>query len=216
LPYLKSKGIRKLDYCILTHPDEDHKSGLIEIIKSDYAIDNLILPEIGIEDEAYAELEQLAREAGIQVMYISKGNVIKEDELEMECLHPYQDYVPESRNDYSTVLSMSVGKLDILFTGDIEAKGEEEITKLLKKDYDILKVAHHGSKKSTSMEFLGKVKAEYAIISCGENNRYGHPHQELLERLEEEDMEILNTKDVGAITIRVKGEWLEYSGYKEE
>ncbi|WP_422487415.1 ComEC/Rec2 family competence protein, partial [Gudongella sp. DL1XJH-153] len=80
----------------------------------------------------------------------------------------------------------------MLLTGDIEAKGEKEITRLLNKDYDILKVAHHGSKNSTSKEFLDQVNAEYGIISCGENNRYGHPHRELLQRLEEEDMEILN------------------------
>lgn len=216
LPYLKSNGIKKLDYCILTHPDEDHKSGLIEIINSDYKIDNLILPDIGMKDDAFTELEQLAKESGIHVFYFSKGNKLTKGGLELECLHPYKEYGPESRNDYSTVLSLRYGELDMLLTGDIETKGEKEITEIITKDYDILKVAHHGSKNSTSKEFLDKINAEYAIISCGENNRYGHPHQELLQRLEASKMEVMITKDVGAITIKVKGKELEYSGYKGE
>jgi competence protein ComEC len=214
LPYLKSKGIKKLDYCILTHPDEDHKSGLIEIINSDYVIDNLIMPDTGMEDEAYNELVQLAKESGIHVIYFSKGDKLTEGELELECLHPYKEYVPDSRNDYSTVLSLRFGDLDMLLTGDVETKGEKEITKIITKDYDILKVAHHGSKNSTSEEFLDKINAEYAIISCGENNRYGHPHQELIQRLEDDEMEVMITKDIGAITIKVKGKELEYSKYR--
>lgn len=214
LPFLKAKGIKKLDYGVLTHPDEDHVSGLIELINAEFPIDNLILPEIGIEDEAYSELERLAKESGIPVLYFKKGSIIKEGELEITCLHPYKEYIPESRNDYSTVLSLKFGELDILFTGDLETKGEKEVTNLLKEDYDILKVSHHGSKNSTSMEFLNKVKAEYAIISCGENNRYGHPHEELLERLTDTNMHILTTKDEGAITIEVRGHLLWYSGYR--
>lgn len=214
LPFLKSQGIRKLDYSIVTHPDEDHVSGIIELIQLKYPIKNLILPEIGIEDEAYRELEQLAREAGIQVIYFKRGSVLKEGELELECLHPYKEYVPASRNDYSTVLSLSYKNLDVLFTGDLETKGEEEVTKLLKKDYDILKVAHHGSKNSTEMPFLNQVKAEYGIISCAENNRYKHPHKELLDRLKEKQMNVLMTKDMGAITIEIEKDGYSYRGNK--
>jgi competence protein ComEC len=214
LPYLKSKGINKLDYCIITHPDEDHKSGLIEIINSDYEIDNLIMPDTGMDDDAYLQLEQLAIENGIHVIYFSKGDKLTEGKLELECLHPYEEYVPESRNDYSTVLSLRFDELDLLLTGDIEEKGEKEITKLITKDYDILKVSHHGSKYSTSIEFLDKVNAEYAIISCGENNPYGHPHQELIQRLEDKEMEVMITKDSGAITIKVRGNQMEYKKFQ--
>lgn len=213
LPFLKAKGIRKLDYSILTHPDGDHTSGVIELIESGYTIDNLVLPEIGIEDEAYKELEQLAAEAGINVLYLHKGNILKDGELIMECLHPYKEYVFKSQNDYSIVLSLQYEGLNMLLTGDLEAKGEKEVEKLLKEDYDILKVAHHGSKNSTSKEFLDLVRAEYAIISCGENNSYGHPHEELLERLNNSNMNILTTKDEGAITIEVKNKSMWYYLY---
>lgn len=216
LPYLKSMAIKKLDYCILTHPDEDHKSGLVEVINSGYEIKNLIMPKIKMEDEAYSELVQLAQEAGIRVIYFGKGDKLKEGELELECLHPYTEYVTDSRNDYSTVLSLTFGELDMLLTGDVEDKGEKEITNMIEKNYDVLKVAHHGSKNSTSKEFLDKINAEYAIISCGENNRYGHPHKELIERLNDKGMEVMITKDMGAITIMVNEGEMEYGGYREE
>jgi competence protein ComEC len=216
LPFLKSKGIKKLDYCIVTHPDEDHKSGLVEIINSGYKIKNLIMPDIEIEDEAYAELVQLAKEAGIKVIYFSRGDKLTEGELELTCLHPYSEYVPASRNDYSTVISLKFGELDMLLTGDLESKGEEEILSNIEEDYDILKVAHHGSKFSTSEEFLDKIDTEYAVISCGEKNRYGHPHKELLQRLEDNGMNVVITKDVGAIIMKFKEGVLEYEGYRKD
>ncbi|WP_099466514.1 DNA internalization-related competence protein ComEC/Rec2 [Konateibacter massiliensis] len=215
LPFLKSKGIRKLNYCIVTHPDSDHISGLMEIMQSDYKIENLILPQIGEKDEAYLELEELAKQSGISVLYIKKGDILQEGNLKLTCLHPYKEYVPESVNDYSTVLSLKWEELDMLFTGDLEAKGEEEVTKLLTKDYDILKVAHHGSKNSTSAQFLSRLGAEYAVISCGEKNSYGHPHKELLERLSTEKMNIMTTMDKGAITIMVEKNSFFYSSYRK-
>jgi competence protein ComEC len=215
LPFLKSQGIRKLDYCILTHPDEDHKSGLEEVILSGYKIENLIMPEIEVEDDAYLALVQLAKKAGIHVIYLGKGERLVEDELVLSCFHPYKDYIPESRNDYSTVIGLSFEGLDMLLTGDIEAKGEKELCESLNQDYDILKVAHHGSKNSTSEEFLKRVNAEFAVISCGANNRYGHPHKELLQRLKEREMKPLVTKDMGAITIYIEEGVLSYEGYKE-
>lgn len=213
LPFLKAKGIRKLNYSILTHPDGDHTSGIIELIKSGYPIDNLVLPEIGIKDDAYKELEQLAVDARIQLLYLHKGSIVRDGQLQMECLHPYKEYLPKSQNDYSIVLSLQYDEFNMLFTGDLETKGEKEVMELIKTDYDILKVAHHGSKNSTSNAFLKKLKAEYAIISCGENNRYGHPHKELLERLTDNDMSILTTKEKGAITIEIKNNIIWYSLY---
>lgn len=213
LPFLKAKGIKKLNYSILTHPDADHTSGIIELIKTGYPIDSLVLPEIGVKDEAYMELEQLAIGAGIQLLYLHKGSIIRDGQLQMECLHPYKEYLPKSLNDYSIVLSLRYDSLNMLLTGDLETKGENEVMELLKEDYDILKVAHHGSKNSTSSAFLKKLQAEYAIISCGENNRYGHPHEELLERLNDMGMHILTTKEKGAITIEVKNNAIWYSLY---
>lgn len=213
LPFLKANGIKKLDYSILTHPDDDHISGVKELIEAGYVIENIVLPEIGNKDEAYLLLEQFIKDANINIIYLQKGNVIKEGELYLECLHPYKEYETKSQNDYSIVLSMHYKEFSMLFTGDLEAKGEKEIQALLSNDYDVLKVAHHGSKNSTSMELLNQLKAEYALISCGERNRYGHPHQELLQRLEDNHMKVVTTKESGAITITEKNNTIYYSIY---
>ncbi len=207
LPFLKAKGYKRLDYFILTHPDEDHISGLKEIIETDYKIQYLVMPQISIEDEKYMELINLAQRDGIKILYLKKGEKLKEQKLELLCLHPYDDYSPSSRNDYSTVISLTYEDFSMLFTGDIESKGENELVDIFKNNpnvsYDVLKVSHHGSKNSTSMEFLERVNPKLAIISCGEDNSYGHPHKELLERLEKEKVNYKITKDDGAISLNI-------------
>ena len=97
----------------------------------------------------------------------------------------------------------------MLFTGDTEGQGEEELTETLSREgqtYEILKVAHHGSKNSTSMKFLDAAGPSAAVISCGQNNFYGHPHKELLQRLEDKGIPVFSTKDGGAVLLRWDGE----------
>ena len=211
-PFLLSKGIDHIDYVIVTHEDSDHTSGLMELISiGDIRINNLILPLIKEKGERYLILESLAKDNHIPIIYISTGDYIKDEELLLQCLNPHKDYEYSDPNSYSTVLSLSYGKLDMLFTGDIHGNGEKKIVDLIKDnpkiqtDYDILKVAHHGSKNSTSEEFLAIVKPELSLISCGKNSRYGHPHQELLDRLDLIGSQVQITYESGAITIRTDG-----------
>jgi competence protein ComEC len=176
------------------------------------------LPNIETKDEAYMELETLAKEKGISLQYISTGDVILDGEIKMVCLHPIANYEAKSSNAYSTVMSISYGEFDMLLTGDLEKEGEVELTKLLQNldyranyairpatDYDILKVAHHGSKNSTSEEILRMIRPEISLISCGEDNSYGHPHKELIERLKHIGSELKITYEKGAITIKTDG-----------
>jgi competence protein ComEC len=219
LPFLKSQGVGMLDYAIITHSDSDHISGLKELIEMEQiAIQNLVLPNIAVKDDAYLELEMLAKEKGIKVQFICTGDVIMDGDIKIVCLHPIARYEAKSSNAYSTVLSVSYGEFDMLLTGDLEKEGEIELTKLLHNqeyqanytispafDYDILKVAHHGSKYSTSDEFLSIIRPEIALISCGEDNNYGHPHKELMERLKRNGCEIKITYEKGAILIKTDG-----------
>lgn len=208
-PYLLSKGRDRLDYAIITHTDMDHVSGLIELIEGkQITIKRLILPDTTSRNEIYQKLEVLAAAKGIELMYIVSGDMIIDGGIQMTFLHPPKGYQPASNNDYSAVLSISYGDFDMLLTGDIEDKGEKELIKYLpvvQTDYDVLKVAHHGSKNSTSQEFLSVIKPELALISCGRSNRYGHPHEELLERLKRSGAEVMITKESGAITIKTDG-----------
>ncbi len=206
-PFLLSKGVNEIDYALVSHTDLDHISGLIDLITlGDIKIHHLCLPYLTNKEETYAELEMLAKNSGINVSYLRAGDVLKDGELIMTCLHPQIGYVPTTKNGYSMVLSVTYGEFDLLLTGDLEQDGESILAEKYPHDYDVLKVAHHGSKNSTTEEFLSYIRPEIALISCGRNNRYGHPHKELLERLELVNSQALITYETGAITIWTDGE----------
>ncbi|HEX3022983.1 MAG TPA: ComEC/Rec2 family competence protein, partial [Lachnospiraceae bacterium] len=221
IPYLKAMRVRQIDYAIVTHTDADHINGLKEIIENMGSslgngigyqgyieINHLVMPDTSAIDESYTELVDLAKSKGIPVLYIRKGDYFQNKELLITCLHPYPQYIPASKNDYSTVLSISYNEFQAILTGDLESSGEEQVMEAIKeyerinpkafKDYDFIKIAHHGSKYTTGEEFLRKIDAEYALISCGFGNSYGHPHGELLQRLREDSMDTLITMEEGA------------------
>jgi len=204
IPFLKSLGVSKLNYIAVTHTDEDHISGIIEILKEPEGIiiDHLILPDIELIDESYLELEDLAKNKRIDIHYMKQGDKITIGKITLKCLHPVNGFSPDSKNAYSLVWDVSYEDFDMLLTGDLELNGENALMNSgLLRQYDILKVAHHGSKNSTGEDFLNRVNPVLAVISCGKNNRYGHPHEELLNRLTQINSQILTTADSGAITV---------------
>lgn len=231
-PFLLSRGKDIIDYAIITHSDKDHTSGLIEIInEGSIKVRHLILPDITVKDESFIKLEELAHQKNITVSYISAGDSIRDGDIQITCLHPKDGYNPSNSNAYSTVLSLEFHDFSLLLTGDLEADGETMVIEQLSKrkdsgvdnifkiteyditEYDILKVAHHGSRNSTSEEFLSYVRPRIAVISCGKDNRYGHPHKELLERLKLVDCQAEITYETGAITIKTNGDRLEMERY---
>lgn len=232
-PFLLSKGKDIIDYAIITHADKDHTSGLIEIINDGgIKVRHLILPDIAEKDESYIRLEELAQRNNIAVGYMDTGDSIRDGDILINCLHPNKGYKPANSNAYSIVLSLEYKNFSMLLTGDAEADGETMVIEQLLKGrfsgiddigldyidhihgndipgYDILKVAHHGSRTSTSEEFLSYVRPRIAIISCGRDNKYGHPHKELLDRLEKADSQVEITYETGAVMIETDGENLE-------
>jgi len=231
-PFLLSRGNNVIDYAIITHSDKDHTSGLLDIInEGSIKVRHLILPDITVKDESFIKLEELAHQKNITVSYISAGDSIRDGDIQITCLHPKDGYNPSNSNAYSTVLSLEFHDFSLLLTGDLEADGETMVIEQLSKrkdsgvdnifkiteyditEYDILKVAHHGSRNSTSEEFLSYVRPRIAVISCGKDNRYGHPHKELLERLKLVDCQAEITYETGAITIKTNGDRLEMERY---
>src|SRR4030042_2384822 len=180
---------REIDLLILTHPDSDHLTGLIEVLKR-YSVGRII--ETGIDDPGalYQEWRKIIREKNIPVVYALAGQKIKiGDDFLLEILFPAQSLIGQNfsnTNSSSIVSRLSYGKNSFLFTGDAE-EATEYYLRATGADIDsnILDVGHHGSKNSTSREFLEEVSPEIAVIQAGKNNRYGHPAAETLEKLKE-------------------------------
>lgn len=209
LPFLKSQGIRDIDGIILTHPDEDHMNGILELLEkvenkeAALRIHHIFLPLWMKGEKESLPFIQFADTERIKVSYLQKGDQIRKESLKLDVLHPDVCDYHEEPNAGCVTLGVHNQGFDALLTGDLEGKGEEKVA-LDIGEYDYLKVGHHGSKNSTSEQFLDKVCPKAAVISCGRNNRYGHPHSDLLDRLDEREIELCMTPKSGAVTVTLK------------
>lgn len=228
LPFLKSRGIRQIDYMIATHADEDHINGLEELINMSgdgYHIRQLLLPDVADKDQSgYVLLRKAAEQKHIPVRYLSTGSYFQSGGVSFVCLNPAAGNAFDSANAESITLSMQYQNFSCLFTGDLEGAGEEALQNIISsastrqsyhipEHYTVLKVAHHGSKNSTCEQLLDWLKPECALISCGRKNRYGHPHKELLERLASSGADIRRTDESGALSVTFRKGTPRLSGY---
>lgn len=215
-PFFKARAVERLDYIIISHADADHCSAVEDILQAESRIDVgcLVLPAVNGEDNNLKKLFALAHNRGCTVKTLGRGDNIKVGEAVFYCLNPdfYEYYTEDKRNDSSIVLLMKYFDFDMLLTGDISERMERELATYLN-DCEVLKVAHHGSRYSNSDGLLKIVSPQIALISCSENNNYGHPHTETMERLSEAGCLVFITKDKGAITIAVDKEKLRISGF---
>ncbi len=208
-PFLKYHGVKNVDVWILTHGDEDHYSGLLELLEDGYEVKYLLLAKSMPRDETWEILVEAAEANGTEVILTEEGDSVRMADSEMTCLYPSAEDAGDDTNALSQVWLFERNGMSVLFTGDI---GEEEekllVERNLLRDCVVLKAAHHGSKYSSSAEMLEVLSPEYTVISCGEGNSYGHPHAETLQRLEYTGSEILLTQDAGQITFYQKrGNW---------
>ena len=210
LPYLKSRGISRLDGIYVSHTDEDHISGvreLLEFVEKDLTslrIENLILPKWSDiqENKNYRELTELAESAGVRVLTVKAGDEIRYGTVRLKVLWPESTASGREVNEDAMVLEMISKDFKGLFTGDIGMVTEEKlIQNECLEDVDFLKTAHHGSRYSTGAEFLEIVRPELAVVSCSATNTYGHPSPDTLERLKKSGSRVLITRDCGAVTI---------------
>ncbi len=221
-PFLKSRGVRVIDYAWVTHGDRDHTSGLSYLLSEgrDIKVRNLMLPVLGREDEAYEPLCSMVRERGGEVFWVGKGDVLEIGKMRVACLYPGEDDVAEDRNEQSLVLKVDYGDFHMLLTGDMSERGEQavaedgDVNRMLA-DTQVLKVAHHGSRFSTSGLWLDAVKPVWAVVSYGQGNRYGHPHNEVRERLQMQDVVLWETAECGAVSLWTDGEKLRWERYLE-
>ncbi len=219
-PFLKQTGTDVIDAVFLTHLDRDHTSGVLELLEDDSGIKVrcIVLAKAVIRDEAYDELAKLCRKRGILLRYAEAGDVLTDGKLCIEVLHPAADYATESHNAYSLVMKLEYGDFHALFTGDVEVDGEAFVQEALPFDWKchLYKTAHHGSRNSNSMELLEQISPLLAVISCAEDNSYGHPHAETLERLDLVGTKVYQTPQSGAITIEVDEEGMQVREFVRE
>ncbi len=199
--YIKQLDIQKIDYLIGTHPHADHVGSLDEIINT-FPVENVYLPECTSDSLTYKDVLAAIDNADLSVTYTRADTVIYSDErISVTAVAPTENY--DDLNNQSIVIRLTYGKSSFLFTGDAEEESENNITSDI--SADVLKVAHHGSRTSTSQSFLERVDPMYAVISCGSDNKYGHPHTETLERLENNDVTVYRTDTMGTLICRTQG-----------
>lgn len=212
-PFLKSQGVGKLDYVFVSHGDVDHYIGIEEMLNRQVKgvrIKQLVLPYNYKQDKALLELAKFAIQNNVSVAVIKADQRITEGDLQIACVQPDEREMFLEGNAGSMVLDVSFREFDMLLTGDVEKEGEEQLVHNLSlKTYDILKVAHHGSKYSTTEDFLEAIKPRIALISAGKNNSYGHPHAETLRRLKKCHCRVFETTECGAIMVETDGDLID-------
>lgn len=250
VPYLKCEGIKKIDYCIITHPHRDHFGGFIDIINN-FNVNEIIYssdvfggntPEESPNDAlVYMKLYNSIKNQNIPYNKARTGMILNwGSNIKVEVLHAADiegeppnfniqpiilrtsnTNLPELKsnaNNKSLIIKATLGKISYLFTGDVEKEGEEKVIERYsnKLTSTILKVAHHGSKSSTTMPFLEIARPKYAIISVGNKNIFGHPNKETLDKLAYYKAKILRTDQDGTIVTYTTGEDIKITTNQSE
>lgn len=220
LPFLKERGVGRLDYVLVTHTDGDHISGIRELLEQagepgGIRVETLLLSGQSAAEEAGLQLIELAAQAGTSVRQIEAGMVLADESASISCIHPGRGSFYTDKNAGSLVLRLTYGDFSILLTGDLEETGEREILDAGEElTCDVLKAGHHGSRFSTTEEWMEKAAPKLTLISCGKNNSYGHPHEETIARIREAGSGVLMTPEQGAITIYSNGRDFWAEGFK--
>jgi competence protein ComEC len=200
IPFLKGKGIRQLDKLLITHGDYDHMGAAMEVVNK-IAVKELVIGKGGTSNPLQAQLVSVAKEKHIVVKEVERGDDWRVGNVSFYVLGPAkQEVQTKDDNNRSMIVYTKLGPLSWLFTGDLEESGEQRLIHAFPHlRVDVLKVAHHGSATSTSEPFLQTIMPKFAVISVGKQNRYHHPHPDVIERLQAHHITILRTDEHGAI-----------------
>jgi len=193
---IRSMGFDNIDHLIATHPHSDHIGGMEEVVRA-FDIDKIYMTKGQTNTKTFQNLLIAIRDKGYKITIAKAGvNIIDENGVSASFVAPNSD-IYEDLNNYSAVIKLTYGQNSFVFTGDAEKTSEDEIRSNIK--CDVLKIGHHGSSSSTSKNFLKKTEPKYAVISCGEGNEYGHPHAEVMRRLNDANIKIYRTDIHGTV-----------------
>ncbi len=205
--YLKEQGVKKIDYFVLTHPHADHIGGAAAVLDA-FDVVNVIMTDAPTTTSTYKKVLQKIDEKDFGVIFAEAGKEYSLGEAKITILGPVSDY-SDDLNNTSIVLRLTYGRTVFMFTGDAEKKAEQDMLTKFPASYfraDVLKLGHHGSSNSTSDGWFFAVSPEYAVISCGRNNDYGHPHREILSLLKKNGTTYFRTDTDGSIVMSSDGE----------
>lgn len=199
--YLQELGISKIDYLFGTHPHDDHMGGMYDVI-TNFEIGKIILPKVEagkVTTNWYMKLMQEIKDKKHNVENPTVGEVYELGEARMKVIAA-EENPGDNLNNYSIVLKVSFGEMDIIMTGDAETEIEEDILQSGENiDAEILKMGHHGSDTSSSNEFLDAISPDYALIPAKVGNKYKHPIKSTMENLEERKVQVYRTDESGTV-----------------
>ncbi len=211
--YLQDLGISSIDYVFGTHPHDDHMGGMYEVI-TNFDIGKVIIPEINnveVTSNWYLKLMKELKDGGYQVEHPEVGTVYDLGEALIKVIGPIQEPT-SNKNNYSIVLKVSFGEMDMIMTGDAEKTVEKDILEAGEDlEAEILKVGHHGSDTSTSEEFLEAINPDYALISAEVGNKYKHPIISVMEELKERDILVYRTDESGTVIVTITADNISFS-----
>lgn len=208
--YLTSQGVKKLEYFIGTHKDEDHIGGADAVINS-FNVGKVYFPKQVATTQTYKDFVTAVKNKGLSLTVPKVGEEFKLGEATVTVLAPISSEYEDS-NDYSIVVKVTFGSTTFLLSGDAEARSEKELVASGKDlSATLLKVGHHGSLTSTSEAFLDKVNPKFAVISAGTGNKYGHPAQEIMDRLKAKGITVFRTDEQKTIIATSNGKEINFN-----
>lgn len=207
IDYIDRLNIKKIDYLVATHPHSDHIGGMKEIIEN-YEIGEIYMPNAYSSSKTFEDMLDAIDKKNLNINSAYAGEKIFEySGVRADILSPQKGEKYSDLNNSSVVIRLKYKETGFLFMGDAEKEVEEYILENYDNlKNDVLKTGHHGSSTSSGGEFIGAVEPEFAVISCGAGNEYGHPHKETLKTLKENGAEVLRTDKMGTIIIKTNGE----------
>lgn len=199
--YLKKQEIDDFEYVVATHMDADHIGGLDDVINT-YQVENIIDSGTSKSTKTYKRYQQAYLSKKIKPIEDYDFTIEIDEYFSVKIIETVDNSKDENEN--SVIVQVTYGNVDYLFTADMEKEVEKEVLSKFT-DIEVLKVGHHGSKTSSSDAFLDRVKPEYGVISCGLDNRYGHPHKEILQEYKSRGIPLYRTDLNGTIVVASDG-----------
>lgn len=211
-PFLRALGVSRIDFAVASHADADHIGGLVYLVEN-FTIGRFLQGQDASDSALFAELQKTIRDHRVPSRPIRAGDAIEGlGPVEVTVLNPTPD---EDNNDASVVLLVDFNEIEMLLTGDIETPAERRIIEGGRaRDIEVLKVAHHGSRTSSSEAFLDAFTPEVALISAGRGNSYGHPSADVISRLNAHGITIARTDELGTLRVRTDGHNVALFRYK--